>query len=274
MKKIKIEKPPYFSGFNALSDSYAEELKEDGKPFYLKGEKSKAVTICLHGFSADAYEARPVAEACVKYGIDALGPLMPLHGYKDEESTYNMWPSIKSSDFLEGLRNDIKLARQKYEKVFIYGQSMGGTLAVTMAGEGLVDAVAATAPGIVKIPKIIRPFLKLFLIILGGKKIKMDPTKKFYNSAYEYIPVKAAKPLMKMMYYCRKIVKNISCPLFLALTENDDLVNPKRTLNSLYKDIRTNTIIEWFNNSGHTMPLDVDGKEISESIAKFFKEQC
>ena len=102
----------------------------------------------------------------------------------------------------------------------------------------------------------------------------MDPTKKFYNSAYEYVPVKAAKPLMKMMYYCRKIVKNISCPLFLVLTENDDLVDPKRTLKSLYKDIRTDTKIEWYNDSGHTMPLDVNGGEISESIAKFFKEQC
>ncbi|MCP4760193.1 MAG: prolyl oligopeptidase family serine peptidase [archaeon] len=267
------EKPPYFSGFDVLPNEYNSRMREDGTPFYLKAKNAKAVVICLHGFSANTYESRPVAEACVKIGIDAIGSLMPAHGYKDNEPLYQMWSSISAEDLLEGLRNDIKLAREKYEKVFIYGQSMGGTLTVKMAGEELVDAAAATAPGIVNIPKILLPSIKLLLTIFKKKEFKTNPTKKFYNSAYESIPLVSVKFLLNLMKDSRKIIQNISCPLYLVLSENDDLINPKRTMKSL-KDIRTNTKIEWFNKCGHTMPLDVEGEEICESIAQFFKEQC
>ena len=271
MKSVIENRPPYFSGFDHLPEKYKGALREDGKPFYLRSEKNKAIVISLHGFSANAFEARPVAEACSNVGIDAMAPLMPGHGYQDEESTYKMWSLVNSKEFLEGLRNDIKIARKNYEKVFIYGQSMGGTLALTIAGEGLVDAVAATAPGIMKISKIFLLFMRIFGFLFGGKLKHMDPTKKFYNSAYEYIPYRAINSLIGLFPHSYKMATKISCPFLLVISENDDMLDPKKTLKALSKVKKE---IEWYNESGHTMPLDVNGKEICESIAQFFKKHC
>ena len=272
MRPVIKNRPPYFSGFDPLPEKYKGTIREDGKPFYLRSENNKAIVISLHGFSANTYEARPVAEACLNVGIDAMAPLMPGHGYQDEESSYKMWSLVNSTEYLEGLRNDIKIARKNYEKVFIYGQSMGGALALTMAGEGLVDAVATTAPGILKIPKIFLLFIRLCAFLFGGKLIKMDPTKKFYNSAYEQVPLRAINSIIGLLPYSRKMVKNVACPFLLVVSESDDMINPKKILKALPKDAKSNTKIEWYNESGHTMPLDVNGKEICESIARFFKK--
>ena len=273
MKSGIKHRPPYFSGFDHLSEKYKGALREDGKPFYLRSEKNKAVVICLHGFSGTTYGIRPVAEACLKVGIDAMAPLMPGHGYKDEESSYKMWLSINHTDFLDGLRNDIKIARKKYEKVFIYGQSMGGMLSLIMSGEGLVDAVATTGSGIMKISKIYLLFMRIYVSIFGGKMKKMNPSKNFYNSAYEQIPLRAMKSILGLLPYSQKMGKKTSCPYLLIVSENDDMINSKKILKDLPQNVRKNTEIEWYNESGHVMTLDVKAKEVCESIARFFKKQ-
>ena len=104
---------------------------------------------------------------------------MPGHGYQKGGTSYKMWSSLNYLDFLEGLRNDIKIARKKYEKVFLFGQSMGGALALILAGEGLVDAVATTAPGIMKIPKIVLPLIKGIVFLFGRKQIKVVQKETF-----------------------------------------------------------------------------------------------
>ena len=274
LKSVIKNNPPYFSGFEPLGEKYENVIKETSAPFYFKNEKSKAIVICVHGFRADTYEQRPVAKACASVGIDALGSLMPGHGYRYEGSSYKMWSSVNYSDFLAGLRNDIKIARKKYEKVFIFGQSMGGALALIIAGEGLVDAVATTAPGIIKIPKIFLPFIKIFVFLFGRKLMKSGPEGNFYNSGYEYVPICAINAIIGMLPHSRKMVKNINCPFLLVVSENDNMVNPKKILKALPENVKKNAKIEWYNESGHVMTLDVKGKEICESVARFFKKQC
>ena len=272
--KSEIKKPPYFSGFELLGEKYENEIKETGAPFYLKNEENKAVVICLHGFPGDTYGIRPVAEACVNVGIDAIGSLLPGHGYRNEGTSYKMWSSIKYTDFLEGLRNDIKIARKQYEKVFIYGQSMGGALALTMAGEGLVDAVATTAPGIIKIPKVFLHFIRIFVFLFGKKMMKSGSTRKFYVSNYESVPLRAINAIIGLLPHSQKMVKKVTCPFLLIVSENDRMINPKKILKALPENVKKNAKIEWYNESGHVMTLDVNGKEICESIARFFKKQC
>ena len=51
------------------------------------------------------------------------------------------------------------------------------------------------------------------------------------------------------------------------------MINSKKILKDLPQNVRKNTEIEWYNESGHVMTLDVNGKEVCESIARFFKKQ-
>ena len=110
--------------------------------------------------------------------------------------------------------------------------------------------------------------------MLGGKLKKMGSTRNFFVSNYEYVPIRAINAIIGLLPHAQKMIKKVDCPFLLIVSENDDMVNPQKILKALPENVKKNAEIEWYNKSGHVMPLDVNGKEISESIARFFQKLC
>ncbi len=106
------------------------------------------IVICLHGWTASPYEALPIARSVHEKGFAAAVPCLPGHGIQSIGLAKEIFPTIKYADWITAVRKEIEIARQSYKRVYIYGQSMGGALALIMAEEHLVDACAITAPAI------------------------------------------------------------------------------------------------------------------------------
>ena len=238
-------------------------------PYWLKHEEKQAntVVICLHGYTATCYEALPIAKSVFQNGMDAIGVLFPAHGLKDKTLAKKAMKNLRYRELLESVRSEIASARQIYDNIFIYGQSMGGAVALGIAEEGIVDACATTAPAIKIFPK--SEFL-IKLLFWTGLIQKKNDFHDYFKESYQFTELHSAFELVKLGKMVTRNLGKITCPILECHSELDDAVPPKAT-KIIQKGVKSQLKIRWFNKSGHTMPLDVQGKEVVDTITNFFK---
>jgi carboxylesterase len=258
----------YLSGFDPVPADLKGRLWPEGMPFHLKAAgKSKAVVVCLHGFGATPFETRPVADACVKAGIDAVAPVLPGHGYALEADQKKEIMKMTKAGILEATRREVARARVEYKNVFAYGQSMGGAV----AREGLVDACATTAPAL-KLPA--GAGFNMALVAMFFNKLsffikKQVKPRAFVNYSYSNHNSLAASQMQRISMYARSMLGLIACPVLVAHSHNDSTIDPVVTT-WVQSKAKGPVEIAWFDKSDHTMPLDVQGAEVSAAIAAFF----
>ncbi|WP_371803404.1 alpha/beta hydrolase [Candidatus Lokiarchaeum ossiferum] len=258
----------FYSAFEPL-DSYPTELfMQDAIPFWLKGKSDNAIVICLHGHGATTYEALPIGRIIFEKKIDCAGPLLPAHGLKNIKTAQKHMGGIKMEDWIAHARKEILIARSLYSHVFIYGQSMGGAIALLLAAEGLVDACAVTAPALL-LPRItnLSPFLGWLNV-----NIPVDTTQNsFFNEVYSFRNIKESKQLYKLSKLARRKLKLITCPVCVCHSHNDQTVNPK-VVDIICRSVKGYVDVGWFDKSQHSMTLDIQAKEIGDKIGHFFQK--
>lgn len=269
----------YFSGFDAIAPTDRARLMADAVPFALLHGNSSSQTenpqekrgaiVCLHGFTAMPYGVRPVAEACHGQGFDVIVPLQPGHGFAAAADQGREFSRMTAAAMLAAAREEVKRARDRYGWVGLYGDSMGGAIALILASEGLIDACATTAPAL-KLP-----FRGEVLCALFGWLNFSIPKRRemrFYAPCYPFENSRAGRALLKLSNQARRCLDRVTCPTFVAHSRNDRTISPI-VVDWLRDRVAGPLETQWFDRSGHVMPLDVCGPEVSRAIATFFQEQ-
>ena len=258
----------YYSAFEPL-DFYPTDLfMQHAIPFWLKGKSSRNVVICLHGHGATTYESLPIGQMMFDHGIDCAGLLLPAHGIKDIKTAQTQMGEIKMKDWLDHTRKEIQTARKLYSQVFIYGQSMGGAIALIMAAEGLVDACAVTAPSL-KLPRIAK-----ITSFLGWLNVNMSidvSQNPIFNEVYPFRNMKESKQLYKLSLLARKKLTLITCPVCVCHSHKDKTIDPM-VVDMIRHSVTGPVEVGWFDKSEHSMTLDVQAKGIGEKIFQFFQK--
>ena len=263
----------YYSGFDTEESIPKNFLFPNARPFWLthqSKDSKKAIAICVHGHGATTYEIRPIAEAIFQRGIDVVGLILPAHGIRDIKQAQKAMGSVKMEYWLNAVRSEIAEAKKIYSQVFLYGQSMGGALSLVMAAENRIDACAVTAAAI-KLPKIagILTFLLGWLNFNIPVNLESQP---IFNEVYAFRNMPDTKQLQRLANYSLKHLKSIKCPLLVCHSHNDTSIDP--IVPSLIQKNATGPVkINWYDKSGHCMPLDIQGPEIASDIADFFIQQ-
>lgn len=267
MKNLVKKIPTYYSAFEEVPDEFKELLFERAIPFYRKHDPtSDTIVLCFHGFSAVPFEIKVIADAIFDAGMDVAAPLQPFHGYKVVEDQKRYWPRMTKDIMFNAAKLEISKARQLYKNVFMYGQSMGGAITLSMASIGLVDAVAGTAPAIR-----ISPFSRFLATLLAPFNInqaKKDPDK-FDTDHYRFNNSRAAKEVLKIAKFAQQNLANINVPVFVCHSHNDDTINGPVSVGWM-KDKIKDFKVSWFDTSQHVIPLDVDRNKAAKEIAEFF----
>ncbi len=259
---------PYFSGFDEISSEYRNKFWQDARPRYFTSEKpTKAVVICLHGFTGTPYGVHPVGEACFSQGMDAVTPMLPGHGYAQVADQRREFPKITMEGMFEAARKEIYRARQTYEFVGMFGLSMGGAIALTMAAEGLVDACATAAPAL-RLPM----EAEILIPLLGWASFWTPSRNKqsFYLPTYNAYHSHSLRELRRISRYARKKLPKIQSPTLVVHSQADPTI-PAVVANWIQAESSGQVEVAWFNQSGHCMLRDVQGKQVSDTVAKFFK---
>ncbi len=213
--------PPVFSGFDdLLSDQRVRLMKEALPHFFPAGgqDKSDAVVVCLHGFTGMTYETEPVAVACAQAGMDAVTVLLPGHGYAEKPQQVRQFSRITGDGLLKAARTVIAEARRRYGRVAIFGQSMGGAIALQMAAEQRVDVCAVSAPAL-RLPT--NAEILIPLLSWAGFSLPSNLQQDFYLPCYDFYHSKALRALWQVSRRARNSLTDITCPVYAAHSHND-----------------------------------------------------
>jgi carboxylesterase len=260
--------PSYFSGFEPISSQVTTQLIPEAKPYYFNSQ-ADAVVICVHGFTGTTYEVYPAIEALASQGLAAVAPLLPGHGDQDLAVQKQKLAQITPAGMLAAARAEIAKARVQYKWVGMFGFSMGGAIALSMAAEGLLDACAVAAPAI-RLPR----NAEVLIPLLSWAQFYLDApvNEPFYLPGYQFLHSRALRTLWQLARHGRKQLPQIHCPVFAVHSQNDPTVPPV-VLSLMQQRIPQAIQTAWFNDSGHVMLRDVSGAQVASAIAHFFSQQ-
>ncbi len=237
------------------------------EPFEFAG-RGRAAALCLHGLTGTPYEVRPLGEAIAEAGIHAAGPALPGHNETPSalsELTYSQW--------LDASLGHYRALRERFERVFVVGLSMGGVLSLALAQREPVDAVV-----VIGTPLVLRqpfswliPWLKYIRPMSpksGGSDMR-DPAARDRHPSYDVMPLHSVHELMRMQRVVRSHLSRITAPILVAHGAYDETANPgdaQLILDGVSSDVREHLVCE---SSGHVVPVDYDGAELSRRSVVF-----
>jgi carboxylesterase len=207
--------------------------------------------------------------AIAQTGLPVVAPLLPGHGYKDRPEQEKQFAQITPVGLLTAVRQEVARARERYARVGIVGFSMGGSLALILAAEGLLDCCAVVAPALRLYPK---AELLIPLLSWAGFTLESPPTEPFHLPSYDFYHSWALRTLWQLSRQARRQLLKIDCPVLAVHSHNDPTVPPV-VLGLMERQIPGSIEIAWFDRSGHSMFLDASGVAVSEKVAAFFHRQ-
>ncbi|ANU15662.1 hypothetical protein BBI11_00520 [Planococcus maritimus] len=194
---------------------------EGAEAFFLKGH-SIGILLC-HGFLGTPQSVRELGEALGKQGYTVSCPRLPGHGthYKDlEQFSYDDWFGTVERAYTE--------LRKSCAKVFVVGQSMGGTLSLDLASRHPeIEGIALINPAI-DIPQ-----FETFRHQPAHTYVTEDaPDIKKVDAVeitYEQAPVKAYQQLLGYLDAVRAKLGEVRCPVLCFKSLEDHVVPPSNT---------------------------------------------
>ncbi|KAB7705272.1 alpha/beta fold hydrolase [Bacillus aerolatus] len=231
--------------------------------FYFEGND---IGILLsHGFIGTPQSVRFVGEKLAEQGFTVLAPRLKGHGthYLDmEQCTHEDW--------YESLKRGYLQLKERGKKVFVMGQSMGGTLALKLAAEykdieGLIIInTALTLPAFEQFKKSPAPRF----IDEGKPDIKAGDV---HEISYEKAPVRAIRELQRLMAEAPPAIGKIQVPALCIKSFTDHVVPPENTV-FIYRSLSSkNKRLVTLPDSYHVASMDNDKELIAEQAARFIR---
>jgi carboxylesterase len=244
------------------------ELGIDTTPFHHDGGADVGVLVC-HGFTGSPHSVRPWAEHLAQHGWSVSLPLLPGHGTDWRDCNRTTW-----QDWYAAAEAAFQRLRERTERVFVCGLSMGGTLALRLAEVHGADVagIVLVNPAVAMLRWDTRLLPVLAHVVPSVAAIGNDIAKPgILEGAYERTPVKAAASLRRFQSVVRGELGKVTQPLLLLHSAQDHVVEPVNSAMVLEgvasRDKREIVLTE----SYHVATLDHDAPRIFEETAEFIK---
>ena len=239
------------------------------EPFSHTGSGEVGVLLC-HGFTGTPQSMRPWAEYLAAREFSVRCPLLPGHGTTWQEMNRTRW-----TDWYGAVRDEFGSLRASHSSVFVFGQSMGGTLALRLAEEfgEQVAGLVLVNPSVTTLrwdAKLLPVLSRVLLSVpgVGGDIAKPGVTEL----AYDRTPVRAAASLAQLWRLVRADLAKVTQPLLLLRSAVDHVVEPVNAriiLDGVRSERATEVRLE---NSFHVATLDSDAQLIFERSVDFVRE--
>lgn len=247
----------------------ANEILPDAEPLSLDGGEVGAL-VC-HGYTGSPQSMRHLAEYLAREGgLTVRLPRLPGHGTRVEDmagSTAGDWVNCVTDSFRE--------LRGRCSKVFVLGLSMGGTLALHLAGMypdevagvvpinapvGFPDATLATAA--------FNPDAPEYIPGIGSDIMDPDATEQ----AYDHVPVATIRHLYALVAVTRDLLPRIACPLLAFQSDQDHVVDPANGPRIVDGVASRDKALIRLDRSYHVATLDYDKERIAGESLAFIRQ--
>ena len=234
--------------------------------FVHDGRNDAGVLLC-HGLTGSPQSMRPWGEYLAAEGFAVRCPRLPGHGTHWRELNQTTWV-----DWYEAVDHEFRLLHQQYSSVFVFGQSMGGTLALRLAqchgadvaGLALVNPSVTTQ----RRSAILLPVLSRMIPSLPG--VAGDIAKPGATElAYDRLPLRAAASLAKLWKTVSAELATVSQPLLLLHSAADHVVEPINATLVLERTQSTDVTDIVLPDSFHVATLDYDAPTLFARSLEF-----
>jgi carboxylesterase len=239
--------------------SEAEPFSADGGPVGV---------LVIHGFTGSVQTVRGWAEHLADGGLTVRAPLLAGHGARWQELARTGW-----TDWYSSAERAFDELRQRCERVFVTGISMGGCLAFRLAEtqgpavSGLVVVNPSLAGDNPFIP--FTPVLKYVIKAIPsiGGDIKKEGARE---AALKRTPVASVATMPEMWRTTAAELASVTQPLIVYSSTEDHVVGPKsmRVLMAALPGAEVRPLA----NSYHVATLDNDAPEIFDGTLAFIRE--
>ncbi|MFE1290127.1 alpha/beta hydrolase [Streptomyces sp. NPDC058751] len=235
------------------------------EPFRHEGGEV-GVLLC-HGFTGSPQSLRPWAEYLAERGLTVALPLLPGHGTRWEDMQLTGW-----QDWYAEVDRELRALRGKCSRVFVFGLSMGGALALRLAarhGDGVAGVVVVNPLNKVH-GATARLLPVLRHLVPSAKGIASDIAKEGSEEiGYGRVPLHAAYSMHRLCGIVDAELPQVTQPLLLLHSLQDHVVPPAdsaRVLGRVSSVDVTEIVLE---QSYHVATLDHDADRIFEESHSF-----
>jgi carboxylesterase len=240
------------------------------EPFAAEGGPVGALVV--HGFTGSPQSIRPWAAALAEAGLTVYAPRLPGHGTRWQDMARTRW-----EDWYGEVERSFESLRNRCERVFVCGLSMGGTLALRLAEEHsdelagviVVNASLGTDRADAKLLPLARLFIPAFPGIADDIK-----AEGVHELGYDKLPLKPAYSMSKAWTLVRQDLGRIQVPMLVFRSRVDHVVPPisgKYLLEGARSSEVRERILE---NSYHVATLDADAPLIFAESLDFIRQHA
>ena len=235
------------------------------EPFRHEGGEV-GVLLC-HGFTGSPQSLRPWAEFLAGRGLTVSLPLLPGHGTRWEDMQLTGW-----QDWYAEVDRELRALRERCDRVFVAGLSMGAALALRLAakhGEAVAGIIAVN-PGnkVHGLAAYALPVVRHF--VRSTKGIVSDIAKESrVELGYDRVPLHAAHSLRTFFRLVDGELPQVTQPLLLLHSTQDHVVPPADSARILGRVSSTDVTEILLEQSYHVATLDHDADRIFEESFTF-----
>ncbi|WP_018922364.1 alpha/beta hydrolase [Salsuginibacillus kocurii] len=239
---------------------------EGADSFYYKGQDIGV--LLLHGFIGTPQSVREVGSLLAEFGFTVYAPRLSGHGTDSEELL-----EVNERTWIENVDHAYHYLAQQCNKVFVVGQSMGGTLALQLAAKspelaGIITINAAF--DLSRMEREIGPLRHAYLAENGPDTFAQD----VHEITYQHVPVKGYYHLFSLTKQLPTLLKKIEQPALIVRSRIDHVVPPANS-DDIYQRISSvNKTLYTLKKSYHVATMDVEKQELAHRIGTFIAHQA
>ncbi|HLE29994.1 MAG TPA: alpha/beta fold hydrolase [Anaerolineales bacterium] len=239
------------------------------EPFFYRGGPIGALLI--HGFTGAPKEMRLLAEALAAEGLTVLGVRLTHHGTTPDDMFRSHW-----RDWFTSALDGYYLLRDQCRQIFVMGLSMGGTLALRLSAFYPVDGVVAMSTPSQPLydhmdwrVKYAETLSYLFPYAPKGEAAPTDPVTHAAHVSYPSYPVRAIPQLRELLHDTAALFPQITVPVLLAHSWNDQGVPPENMLYIFEHLGATDKEMFWLERSAHVITEEAERDQLFARIIAF-----
>lgn len=235
------------------------------EPFAHDGSTDVGVLLC-HGFTGSPQSMAPWGQRLAEIGWSTRCPLLPGHGTAWRDMNHTGWP-----DWYGAVDEAFTALHARCAAVFVFGLSMGGTLALRLAQQHGADVAGLVLvnPSVTTERKdaALLPALSRIVPAMPGisNDIKKDGSTEL---AYGRLPLRAAASLSKLWTEVRRDLGRVEQPVLLFRSAEDHVVEPVNA-RIILGGVRGAASEVVLTDSYHVATLDNDAPAIFDGSVEF-----
>lgn len=220
--------------------------------------------LLLHGFTGTAAHMRPLAEHLHGMGFTVLGENLPGHGTRLTELSAVTW-----EDWLEAAKSGVMRLRGRCDSVCVAGLSMGGCLALILAEQMHVDAVATlSAPMGTRAPLWLASLAAPFVPTVHWRA--RAPLDERYDYGYAGFPTRSGADLAHVIRMARRDLHAVTCPLLVVQSHADRTITADSAQVILAGASGADKSVLWLENAPHVCTLSAEAALIAPAVGEHF----